>query len=599
MTLSIDLDWQGYQYFPYEFELARREVLALLGKEPESSRTGLRVTLERRPAKALLDRMTYFREIRLNGTARIVPLQTLLEATGTANYSPPDNLSLLPAQSPVLKRQSTRYSAHGLHEYKGKFHPHIVRAIGNLLSLPAGAWVLDPFCGSGTSLLECLHAGWNAIGVDRNPLGVLISNTKLEAMRVRLEVLQEQIGAACRHLQNISRGLCFDRPFSASDYKSLHGRTGFTLPNRAYLEEWFSPSVLAQLSLIAETITRMEDQSVRNIARLVLSDALRAVSLQDPGDLRIRRRKDARDNYPAIPLFLRNLTTRIETIVRARRVLGVVSGTQMAWLGDSRRGLPQGTPRPTNGAQQFDCIITSPPYATALPYIDTQRLSLTFLGLIDHAEIRDVERSLIGNREISQRERTVDEEAIDTNGGHLPEEVLALCRKARSLLASEDGFRRRNMPALLFRYFIDMAKAFSSLLPLVRPNGTLALLVGPNRTILGGQELRIETPDLLACVAEHVGWKRSEVIPLDAYRRFDIHQRNSITREVLVILRRHGGRPTSRPVRLARHSQRNYGQGGTTPAVTGPQERFVSIGLRRALVGGSVTNVMRHSGTVG
>src|SRR5205814_1650952 len=71
--------------------------------------------------------------------------------------------------------QPTRYSAHGLHDFRGKFNPQIVRAIGNLLALDEGACVLDPFCGSGTTLLEGAHIGWNVAGVDLNPLVVLIS----------------------------------------------------------------------------------------------------------------------------------------------------------------------------------------------------------------------------------------------------------------------------------------------------------------------------------------------------------------------------------------------------------------------------------------
>jgi len=90
-------------------------------------------------------------------------------------------------RAPKLRRQSTRYSVHGLHEYKGKFNPQIVRATANLLrlGLDRKAQILDPFCGSGTSLVEAAHMGWDALGTDINPLAILISNAKIQALKIQ------------------------------------------------------------------------------------------------------------------------------------------------------------------------------------------------------------------------------------------------------------------------------------------------------------------------------------------------------------------------------------------------------------------------------
>jgi site-specific DNA-methyltransferase (cytosine-N4-specific) len=224
--------------------------------------------------------------------------------------------------------------------------------------------------------------------------------------------------------------------------------------------------------------------------------------------------------------------------LKAREVLPPTSTTQDAVLGDSRKGLPQSAPHP-RAPRLFDGIITSPPYATALPYIDTQRLSLAFLGLSNSTMLGKLEEGLIGAREICARERRAEEHAIAEGSGTLPEDVVRLCRRALALASStEDGFRRKNVAALLFRYFRDMNAVFASMLPLVRPGGFLAALVGPNKTTLGGQEIEIGTPSLLAAVAESVGWTCQEIAPLDAYQRFDMHRSNSITSEALVVLQR-------------------------------------------------------------
>src|SRR5207247_6086504 len=119
---------------------------------------------------------------------------------------------------------------------------------------------------------------------------------------------------------------------------------------------------------------------------------------------------------------------------RALSVVGNIPSTQLAVLGDSRVGFRGASPASPK-TSSFDCVITSPPYATALPYIDTQRLSLAFLGLSKASEIRILERSLIGNREISIRERLEEEGRLcQADQSWLPQEILKLCRDARSLV---------------------------------------------------------------------------------------------------------------------------------------------------------------------
>src|SRR6266702_2813524 len=202
MSAGIEFHWPDYRLFPYERRLSKREIRELLGKEPLPVSGGFRVTT-RRVANGQLDRLTYFDRVSVAGRT-ITPLQARLEATAVVNGN---RGTAHPTPRPSKpKRQSTRYSAHGIHEYRGKFNPQIVRAIGNILTLPRTAWVLDPFCGSGTTLLECAHIGWNAVGFDRNPLAVFIARTKLESLKLDSVVLQEEAAQLCERLRMLSDG---------------------------------------------------------------------------------------------------------------------------------------------------------------------------------------------------------------------------------------------------------------------------------------------------------------------------------------------------------------------------------------------------------
>jgi hypothetical protein len=147
MNTVVRLKWHAYRYFPYEKGLASREVRALLGAEPTVHKAGLIVKIPAIPECNLLERFTYFSEIQINGATRVIPTQARLETSAIAKpkFS---GKRIESSNVSILRRQNTRYSAHGLHEYRGKYHPHIVRAIGNILGLHVGATILDPFCGS-------------------------------------------------------------------------------------------------------------------------------------------------------------------------------------------------------------------------------------------------------------------------------------------------------------------------------------------------------------------------------------------------------------------------------------------------------------------
>src|SRR5205823_9440987 len=123
--------------------------------------------------------------------------------------------------------------------------------------------------------------------------------------------------------------------------------------------------------------------------------------------------------------------------------------TQVAILGDTRDAAAAvGVMLANRKRKTFDGAITSPPYATAMPYLDTQRLSLALLGLMGSRELRHGERQQIGNREIQDKQRLSLEADIRANAGELPDTVIGFCRRLLNLADDKShGFRRPNGPA--------------------------------------------------------------------------------------------------------------------------------------------------------
>lgn len=492
----MELIWNSYRYYPYEKVLATREIFSLLrGASYDEIDDGL--LIHDVEDADLADRLTYFSGY-VNGHGFMPTVQARLENSARSGKT----------------RQSTRYSAHGLHEYKGKFNPQVARAILNIFSLQPNDRVLDPFCGSGTTLVECAHLGIQGYGTDLNPLAILMANAKLQALVTPAGVLRRANSEVAKRVS------------SRRSWRK-------TLPADArteYLMSWFETKILQGIEILRMEVLEI-CQELAPIFLVVASDLLREYSLQDPNDLRIRRRQSPLPSVPFAEAFLTSMEQKLKRIEAAQKILGNELPIGKALLEDV------GSLDPGFFAQEFDAAITSPPYAMALPYIDTQRLSLVWLDLIGPKEIRTLESELIGSREFIGPQRREALSALSDNTARLPNQQAEFCLKLSDAIGKNDGFRRQAVPLLLYRYFAAMQRSFRSLSGVIKSGGPYALIVGHNHTTLGGDRFNIDTPRHLASLAEAARWKIEESVPLQTYRRYGYHSRNAVDAESLLILR--------------------------------------------------------------
>lgn len=494
----MELRWHPYRYYPYEKELALREIRSLLAPEKIfDSKHG--ICLDGSFDAKATERLVYFAEV-IDGKQSAPTIQAKLERVNGNG----------------INRQSTRYSVHGLHEYKGKFNPQVVRAILNIMHVPLEAHILDPFCGSGTSLVECSHLGVKAVGADINPLAVFIANAKLSALHLPLSRFHEEIKAVLKRWKS-----------SRTIRKSKHDTRS------EYLGKWFEPAMLQQIERLRIAIEKGSRDCVP-VLLCIASNLLRDYSLQDPNDLRIRRRKSALPEKPLIEAFevaARTFHSRLEDV---RNTLGRHPTKNKALLLDSRLiKLGYGG----IGSTKFDCALTSPPYATALPYIDTQRLSLVWLGLLPPSEILRLEARLIGSREVRGESKMKLLSVLLENRSNLPKKQTDYCRMLQATLSVKDGFRRQAVPILLYRYFSSMAQMFKSVRVCMKKSAPFVLIVGSNHTVLSGKRFDIDTPRHLTEIARFCGWEHEETVPLQTYQRYGYHMNNAVGSEGLVILR--------------------------------------------------------------
>ena len=476
-------------------------------------------------ASALRDTLAYWHSI--GDSSNGVTMQIRSEATlAYARTGRIDGTFRAVRQSLPLtkwpKQRCLRYATHGLHEYRGKFFPQLVRALMNIAQLPEEAVVLDPMCGSGTTLVEASLSGRTSFGLDMNPLSVFISDVKCRALTltpgelaVAYAQLKKELATAPAHRKRAQATL---RPDG----------------DRAYLERWFAPQTLLELDCIETAIHHLSHATLRDFYRVCLSNILRNVSWQKNDDLRIRREETALTPGETCARFLVEADRSTRVVAAFLAECGPVTiGTHTVQEADARRA----TEILSRLIGKLDAVITSPPYATALPYLDTDRLSLIYLGLLPRREHRAHDLQMIGNREVTERGRQEHWDFYQQNHMKLPQDTQHLIERIDQLnKARSVGFRRRNLSALLAKYFFDMHEVLTGIASLLRPGGTMFLVVGNNRTTAGGEPIEIRTADHLGTIATELGFRKTEDIAMDMLVSRDIFRANAVPSERIIRL---------------------------------------------------------------
>lgn len=422
-------------------------------------------------------------------------------------------------------KRCLRYATHGLHEYRGKFFPQLVRAFINMARVPSDGVIVDPMCGSGTTLVEAALSGRSAYGLDMNPMSVFVSHVKCEALGIEPKLLIGAFKSLTEYLTKPPSKL------GKSSYFATRTET-----DRCYLERWFAISVLEELDHVQKAIQLLRSNKLRNFYSICLSNILRGVSWQKDDDLRVRREVTALPRGEVIARFIdeaRHSTKSLVAFVsqRGRKNLG----PHMVYEADARSAV--GRLSALRG--EVDAIITSPPYATALPYLDTDRLSLIYLGLLPRDEHRSRDTLMIGNREVTERTRLGYWDVYTENRKLLPEDTRALIERINELNGKGDvGFRRRNLSALLAKYFFDMRAVLFEQFDLLRPNGVMFMVVGNNRTTAGGREIEIKTTHHLAQIAKSAGFRVAGNLSMQMLASRDIFRKNAMPSEQILTLQK-------------------------------------------------------------
>ena len=269
-----------------------------------------------------------------------------------------------------------RAHVHGFHAYPARAHPVTARRLVEAFA-PARGNVLDPFCGSGTVLVEAMLAGRNAIGTDLNPLAVMLARAKTHP---RKPAATEALALAAKEVA----------AFADARRKAKSGASR-RLPQEDV--SMFAPHVLLELDGIRAGIEKAPPEA-RPDLQLVLSSILVKLAAKrgDTSDEPMEKRVSA--GYPA-RLFVRKteeLITRFAAFAAAIGGLPPPPPRTRVFLDDAShlRKIED---------RSIDCVVTSPPYVATYDYLAHHDMRIRWLGL----DARRLEKAEIGARRRYER----------------------------------------------------------------------------------------------------------------------------------------------------------------------------------------------------
>lgn len=259
----------------------------------------------------------------------------------------------------IIKNKSLTDSTHIIHKYPGKFIPHVPRwAIEKYLGGGQKRKVIfDPFCGSGTTLVEGLLSGHNVYGSDIDPLARLISKVKVTP--IEGQVLQNAIDISLKKVSS----------FKGSKF----------LPSIDTLEHWFSSQTISELGMIRSVIEEWKNKNtdIYDFLIIAFSSIIRKVSKADNQSLKTY----VSGTFKKIPVQVMPLfeATLKEYAARISQLSSIISqGCSASVFEMDARNLA--TQWDNNNLQKVDLVVTSPPYIKSVDYIYNQMAEYFWIG---------------------------------------------------------------------------------------------------------------------------------------------------------------------------------------------------------------------------
>lgn len=281
----------------------------------------------------------------------------------------------------------------------------VIQAVAD--TLPQGAWVMDPFMGSGTSLMSCMEFGFNVYGQDINPFAVMLTQAKVEEYDIVL------LKAVCQEVVN-------------QIFQDADETVDVSFTN---IDKWFNKDVQIDLSRIRRAIQSVEQQPIRRFLWVIMSEVIRTGSNDRTSTFKLHRRSEEdieKRNVNVTKEFSTLVLRGIEDIeVYWNKVVSENQGRNVDW--EVEKDIQWGNTKDgVMSKVKFDLLVSSPPYGdnhTTVTYGQTSYLPLQWIDPRDLScpfdyvkTTQEIDRQSLGGK-INRKDLLA---TIGTVYGHTP-----------------------------------------------------------------------------------------------------------------------------------------------------------------------------------
>jgi len=410
---------------------------------------------------------------------------------------------------------------HDWYRFVLSFPPHLVRDYIQDFRLDGQHTILDPFCGTGTTLVESKLMGIPAVGVEANPFAHFASSVK-----VNWDIDPDSLVSAAQNVANaaletlLKQGIDDNWPYTGRlDQVALESLDDER--KRLLLDGSISPLPLHKVLILLRFIRKLANQPFCDHLLLALAKTLvySASNLHFGPEVGVKK-SALKIDFPVVHQWLSAVITMAHDL---RLVSAGTYPHVQVHLADARSVDSVIEP------ESIDAVITSPPYPNEKDYTRTTRLESVVLGFVNsRAELRTFKKRLL--RSNTRGVYNGDDDDVLVMDNSEIQIISDLIERRRIELGKTSGFER--LYAKVARlYFGGMKRHLASLRTVLRPGARLAYVVGDQASYL---RVMIRTGDLLAGIAEALGYK---LIRKDLFRtRFSTTTKEHLREEVIVLL---------------------------------------------------------------
>ncbi len=248
---------------------------------------------------------------------------------------------------------------HGFHSFPNRMHPAIARVLLRELSLGHASRVLDPFCGSGTVLVEALTGGWRSLGSDLDPLALRLA---------RVETERRDLRSRERFLDELER-------VAEASTRRVRERVEIRADLPAAERQWYEVHTLKELGGLLAEIRGVRDNRDRRAFEMVFSAIASKFSLQRADTDERQTDKRIRKGLPT-EFFMRKGTELADRWAALADALPEHSHPPRLVLSDARV-----LPHTLAGEFRCDLVLTSPPCGGAYDYALHHARNYAWLGI--------------------------------------------------------------------------------------------------------------------------------------------------------------------------------------------------------------------------